>query len=92
LAQTQTKTKRKPAATTGKTEKQSNAKSKLRTRAQELNDAYNAGYASGWDDCKVCKTAGTRQAATTGYNNGVKAHKKTDKALNRVQKGRAVKK
>jgi hypothetical protein len=80
-------------ATTSAAKKQpkKSARKKIYERAKELQDAYNAGYASGWDDgSRIKTTAGKKLVANTGYHDGMKAKSKTNKAIQRANKGRAV--
>jgi hypothetical protein len=49
-------------------------------RKADLMDAYDIGFAKGWDDAyTISKRFGAKTAAAYGYKKGIKHRHKTDK-------------
>lgn len=68
-----------------------NTGSKIKTSAksykQDLEKAYNIGYAQGWEDCdKIPSRFGAQTLAVTGYKSGINKRKKSVKAQNKYKK------
>ena len=59
----------------------SKVKSYTKTYKQDMEIAYNIGYAQGWEDgVKIPSRFGAQTSAVTGYRNGMNSRRKTDKA------------
>lgn len=49
-----------------------------------IREAYHKGYQAGWKAHEeIPKRFGSRSAARVGFSNGLRAHKKSDKYINR---------
>lgn len=52
-----------------------------------IKAAYNKGYQAGWKAHEeIPKRFGSRSAARIGFSNGLRAHKKSDKYIDRSKK------
>lgn len=59
----------------------SKVKSYAKTYKEDMERAYNIGYAQGWEDgVKIPSRVGAQTSAVTGYRNGMNNRRKTDKA------------
>ena len=62
------------------------AKTKTKNYSSKVEQAYKAGYVSGWKDRdKVPTTFGCRQSAMLGYGHGLRDHQTSREAQRRAK-------
>ena len=67
----------------------SKVKKSAKKYGADIREAYNVGYARGWDDAyDVPKRFGARIAAARGYKKGIRNRRRSDKYTNQYGKGR----
>ena len=65
----------------------SKVKKSAKRYGSDIREAYNIGYARGWDDAyDVPKRLGAKTAAAYGYKKGIRNRRRSDKYINQYGK------
>ena len=62
-------------------------KQKIKRYGSDIRNAYDIGYAKGWEDAyAIPKRVGAKTAAAYGYKKGLRNRKRADKYTNQYKK------